>query len=78
MIGMFSVPFGALGQAVRVFREADQIRRFCLRHGRWERIGDNRIGNGTVCEAGLDRDRRWASNFSHGDRVTAKNYGCRC
>ena len=45
--------------------------------GRPEPVGGIGI-DGWLADAGRGKDGRWASNFSHGDRVAARIYGFRC
>ncbi len=63
--------------------------RFSLRQGRSEPVGDFGVGNG-VGDTGSGKDRRWVSNFNHGNRGSlcgqqspggremAKGCGSRC
>lgn len=68
-----------LGRADRPFCEVGHSLQYSFRFGREERIGsvgiDRERGVFGAVQAG---DRRWANDFSQGDRETARNYGCRC
>jgi hypothetical protein len=85
-----SVVYGMAGRSfVNQVTSGRFFGRFSLRQGRQERVGDFRVDMSSA-NAGLGKDRRWVSNFSHGGRESpggrknpgglgmAKDSGCRC